>query len=261
MIEKIAKQENRPPIVVAYGGGTDSTAMILACHEKGIPIDSIIFADTGGERPSTYKFIEIFNVWLKNNGYNEIVVVKAKNNLYDTMIKRQTIPSVAFGGKTCSIEFKQKPWNKFIKQWEPAKQAWLQGQKVIKLVGFDASESRRAKQFENELFQNSYPLIEWQIDRFLCTEIIKKHGLPQPGKSACFFCPMHRKNDVLKLNQEYPELMQKALMMEQNMKITGNTIGLGRGYKWKELIEENERTMKLATLFDEAMPCGCYDGD
>ena len=31
--------------VVAYGGGTNSTAMLVGMHEKGIPVDLILFAE------------------------------------------------------------------------------------------------------------------------------------------------------------------------------------------------------------------------
>lgn len=46
--------KNRPapdpnsPIVVSYGGGTNSTAMLIAMVLKGIKPDLILFADTGG---------------------------------------------------------------------------------------------------------------------------------------------------------------------------------------------------------------------
>ena len=51
--------KNRPapdpnsPIIVSYGGGTNSTAMLIAMVLKGIKPDLILFADTGGELPET----------------------------------------------------------------------------------------------------------------------------------------------------------------------------------------------------------------
>ena len=43
--------------VVAWGGGTNSTAMIIGMYRRNIPIDIITFSDTGGEQPLTYDFI------------------------------------------------------------------------------------------------------------------------------------------------------------------------------------------------------------
>ena len=41
--------------IVSFGGGTNSTAMIIGMHQNKIPIDLILFADTGGEQPHTYE--------------------------------------------------------------------------------------------------------------------------------------------------------------------------------------------------------------
>ena len=54
--------------VVSFGGGTNSTAMIIGMYLHKIPIDLILFADTGGEQPHTYEFIETFNGWLETLG-------------------------------------------------------------------------------------------------------------------------------------------------------------------------------------------------
>ena len=48
-------------IAVAYGGGSNSTALLLRFHELGIVPNLILFADTGGERPDVYKGIEQLN--------------------------------------------------------------------------------------------------------------------------------------------------------------------------------------------------------
>lgn len=34
--------------IASYGGGTNSTAELIGCVEKGIKVDLILFADTGG---------------------------------------------------------------------------------------------------------------------------------------------------------------------------------------------------------------------
>ena len=35
--------------IVSYGGGTNSTAMLVGLWERGERPDAIVFADTGGE--------------------------------------------------------------------------------------------------------------------------------------------------------------------------------------------------------------------
>ena len=50
--------------VVAYGGGVNSTAMLIGMHRKGIPIDLVLFADPGAEQPRTYAFLPVMDDWL-----------------------------------------------------------------------------------------------------------------------------------------------------------------------------------------------------
>lgn len=52
--------------IVSFGGGTNSTAMIIGMYLHKIPVDLILFADTGGEQPHTYEFIRVFNAWLES---------------------------------------------------------------------------------------------------------------------------------------------------------------------------------------------------
>ena len=53
--------------VVGYGGGTDSTAMLIGLWKHHIPVDLILFADPGGEQPHTYVYLEIMDRWLKSH--------------------------------------------------------------------------------------------------------------------------------------------------------------------------------------------------
>ena len=45
------------PIVLSYGGGTNSTALLVYARLKGIKIDTILFSDTGNENPRTHRFV------------------------------------------------------------------------------------------------------------------------------------------------------------------------------------------------------------
>jgi len=88
---------------------------------------------------------------------------------------------------------------------------------------------------------------------------IARAGLPQPGKSACFFCPSSKKKEILTLRDQYPELMTRALAMEAQANLT-SVKGLGRSFSWREFLDKQDEP----DLFSDAgkeMDCGCYDGD
>ncbi len=54
--------------IVQFSGGKDSTAMLLMMLEKDMPIDEIIFCDTGKEFPQMYEHIEKVQKYI--GGYN-----------------------------------------------------------------------------------------------------------------------------------------------------------------------------------------------
>src|SRR3546814_18548661 len=54
------------PFMVSLWMGFDSVAMTIALIQLGCVPDLVIFADTVGERPETYAYIETFQNWLRD---------------------------------------------------------------------------------------------------------------------------------------------------------------------------------------------------
>ena len=52
------------PIVVAYGMGVDSTAMLIGLRDRRVPVELIMFADTGSEKPETMAYLPVIQKWL-----------------------------------------------------------------------------------------------------------------------------------------------------------------------------------------------------
>lgn len=259
--------------VVSFGGGTNSTAMIIGMYHKGIPIDLILFADTGAERPETYEYIDIFNQWLKERNLVEITVVKYVDkdgnilNLEQDCLKTGNLPSIAYGFKTCSQKHKIAPQDKFCNNYDPCKEIWSSGEKVIKYIGYDAGEERRktnayAYDIQDKKYQRIYTLIDWGWYREDCEKAIQEEGLPLPGKSSCFFCPSMKKPEIKQLKKDHPDLFERAIALEENSKENLVTVkGLGRNWSWKSYIEAEEAQISFCQFYEENdIPCGCYDG-
>ena len=242
--------------LVALGGGTNSLAMIIEMHRRGIPIDVVLFADTKAERPETYASIEQTDKWLKDRGYDGVTIVSSEKTLEEDCLERKALPSVAYGFKTCSQRFKLQPQNKWCNNYEPFKEIWKSGGKVIKFIGYGAGEERRADNAQkynrlDKKYDFRYPLIEWDIDREKCVEIIVSEGLEKPGKSSCFFCPNMRKSEIVFLKKKSPDLYERAIQIERNADL--RTIkGLGRNYSWEEFIIAKESQISMFDLVKES---------
>ena len=242
--------------IVSYGGGINSTAMLIECVKRGIPVDLILFADTGGEKPHTYAYIETFSDWLTDHGYMPIITVKVEaETLEEACLRKKCLPSIAYGFKSCSQRFKLEPQNKFINNLESAREIWANGQRIVKFIGFDADESHRIRDYSDKKYIVRYPLVEWDIGREECIQSIKDAGLCSPGKSSCFFCPSSRVSEIKALQAQYPDLAERAINMEENANLT-SVKGLGRNFSWKNVLSTND-------MFEDnyiEIDCGCYDG-
>lgn len=241
-------------LVVAFGGGVNSTAMLVEMHKRGIRPDLILFADTGGERPETYETVTAVSAWCADRGLPEIVTVRGPGKtLEQDCLVRNALPSIAYGFKTCSQRWKMQPQQKFLNAWK------AKGEHYRKAIGYDAGEERRMRDSDDKGCTNWYPLIEWGLWRDDCEAICRSEGLPT-AKSSCFFCPSMKTHEILALKKEHPDLAARALAMEANAALT-TVKGLGRNYAWRDLIKNDEDQIKLFPTDDAPeIPCGCYDG-
>lgn len=191
----------RPPVIVAYGAGVDSTALIIERHARGERIDMALRA-LMPEKLETLEHIELFERWMDAHDIPHATVSYEPRSfkhwppyrdLLENCLTNGTLPSIAFGRHSCSLKWKVAPQDAWTKAWPPAQRAWARGQKVIRLIGFDAGkrDSQRyahAEGYSSELYDYQYPLREWRWDRDACKARIRREGLPVPVASSCFFC-------------------------------------------------------------------------
>jgi len=258
------------PVVVCYGGGVDSTAMLIALHRAGITPDLITFADVGAEKPETYAMVKTMSEWCRSVGFPEVVTCTKLTNpetSYSTLTgnctDNETLPSLAFGMKSCSIKWKQGPQDQYLRGCKsgPNKRdphpIWLdcqrRGIKPVKLIGYDAgpADLRRSKKLKESdaHFDYRYPLQQLGMARGECIALILDEGLPVPIKSACYFCPASQKWELWWLAGEHPELFEKALEMEVTAMTGHHTrfdeIEMGAGFM--ELIGSGKRWPSTST--------------
>ena len=249
--------------VVSYGGGTNSTAVLIGMLERRLHPDMIMFADTGSEKPETYDHLEVMRKWCRSVGFPDIEIVRNElpqglidKTLYGECLRLGTMPSKTFGFSTCSMKWKVEPQIRHLKKWMLDHGATH----VEHVIGYDADEIHRSQKKiplrDWEL--NRYLLIEWDWGRDECVAAITRAGLPQPGKSACFMCPSSRKPEVLWLKATHPALYKRATELEARA-ISGvgpapaaRVDGLGRHWNWA--------TFAGSDVAAPEVDCGCYDG-
>lgn len=253
--------------------------MLCGFRERGIKPDLILFADTGGEMPGTYEHVLHMDGICKSWWGIGIETVRKTyqgkfEGLEKNCLRQKMLPSLAYGRKACSQKYKVEPQTRaLLKAMDEAGCT-----EAVKAIGYDAGESHRqiardhAKHTKGRVERFWYPLVEWKWRRQECVEVIQRHGLPLPGKSACFFCPAMKRGEILKLKHTAPDLYARALAIEANAetKTPGRGLG-GSSRRWADLDAEDESQIQFWTM-DEwldqvdplspgtGIPCGCYDG-
>lgn len=264
--------------IVSYGGGTNSCAMLVGLHERGERPDAIVFADTGGEKPHTYAHIAEMQAWCVDHRFPVIDIIRGGNcwlpqmnkdgSLETECVRLGQLPSKAYGFGTCSMKWKIKPQQKWVENFCAKRQLPISS--VTRLIGFDADEYNRIERAIRLATPDSkqrFPLNEWGWGREECIAAIKRSGITQPGKSACFFCPSSKKHEILELKSKYPALFARAVEMERRA-LAGegqapatSSAGLGRRFSWVQFVKDAEnKTCDLSNAGIPEMDCGCYDG-
>lgn len=265
---------DRPPVLLAFGGGVNSVALCIGLMQRNLSPDAILFADTGGEKPETYAYLSYFDEWLSVHGWPLITVVR-NDGKYESLeanaLATKTLPSIAYGYRACSEKYKQRPQHKWAKAWEPARRWWglnaanrraKNDNRVLKLLGYDADESHRPRIEGDDFYDYLYPLRSWDWGRAKCIEAIIDQGLIPPPKSACFFCPSSKNHEIEELARYHPDLMRRALVMERTAMDAstesgklGTIKGLGRCFNWGEFLEK--RKIGLPVLNTTNIACTC----
>jgi hypothetical protein len=267
-------------IVVNYGGGTNSTALLVEAHRRKLRPDIIVFADTGDEMPHTYAFLNEMDAWCARVGFPPISRVRwirrdgSFVSLEQFSLRSASLPSKAYGMSGCTAKWKQQPIDKFIKHHQLVHAAWKKIGFVERWIGYDADEPARATRMIDKNPQPTgrgvppyakyrwrAPLIDWDMGRDECIEAIDAAGLPRPGKSSCFFCPSMKKHEIDQLREEHPELLERALKIEDTARegLRGSIKGLGRNFSWREYLDRKPEACEARETVEEA--CGCYDGE
>lgn len=199
---------------LSSGMGINSVAMQLLMLDEGWDFEAV-FVDHGCDWPETYEYLEMFQGWLKDNGHRQITVIrpelfrnkvrgkeikKTYNNLYEYAWDAHLVPVRVM--RWCTQHFKVDPLRKYLKT------------PCFNCLGFAMEEAHRAHMKCRDGEELRYPLLEYELSRDDCIAYIKKHGLPVPVKSGCWFCPFMRIQDFKRLRIEHPDLYCKAKALE-----------------------------------------------
>jgi hypothetical protein len=231
------------PRSISYGGGVQSTAMIVLAVAGQIAADVALFCNVGddSEHPATIRYVrEIAIPWAAERGFVIHELARQfRTGETETLMGRlmkegsRSLPipvrmpdTGAPGTRSCTHDFKIA----VVGKWLKAHGATPDDPADV-LIGISTDEierlqNRKAKPYETPV----YPLIDLGLDRAGCARVIRDAGLPVPPKSACFFCPFHRPATWAEQRRDEPELFWRSVELERTLNRRRDVLGKDHVY-------------------------------
>lgn len=221
---------------LSFGGGVQSTTLLAlsALGMHGVPkADVAIFSDTKAELPDTYRHITFMSEWAaaRHIRVKTVTVGDLGAQIVGDQQARQSgyqisIPAYTGGSsdgilrRQCTAHYKLDPIKATVREMlglEP-RQVAAGRFNVRALIGISLDEAIRMKPSRDSWIENLYPLVDARLTRNDCLKILKSLDIPQPVKSACFFCPYHDNSYWSWLKRERPEEFAKAVEVDRRIR-------------------------------------------
>ena len=225
--------------------------MLLLMIERGMPIDTVLTADTGMEFPEMYDHLaKVDDLLFQTRGLHitflqhphgfEYMMFEEPKQKKSSLEKRIRMGIPLYGNgwpgirvRWCTGQLKTHLIEKEVNR--------LKGQyHALHYVGIAADEAKRCK---NE----QYPLVEWGITEAQALQICYDRGFDFGGlyqiyhRASCWCCPFQRIDELRKLRHHHPELWSRLMWMDTRAKEQFGSSPLGQFKQRWSVAELEER--------------------
>lgn len=228
--------------VLSYGGGVNSIALLLYILDQGKPLDAVVFADTGVEVPETYEYAKMIKKFTDEYNIPFKVVRSKGDDLYARCTRRKVVPSQIW--RWCTRDLKIRPIYAYYRSLKVH---------VNQYLGISYEERRRYRTSGVSYATNVFPLIDDEITRDMCVDIIDDANLSLPVRSGCYICPFNSISRWVEIYKKHDDLYKKAIKLEENskhfprQKLTPSTLRT-----LKKQIDDHEQLPHIEMI----KPCG-----
>jgi 3'-phosphoadenosine 5'-phosphosulfate sulfotransferase (PAPS reductase)/FAD synthetase len=253
---------------ISFGGGVQSTALLVLAARGYIDYRTFLFANVGddSENPATLAYVhKVAAPYASQSGLDlHWLERRRRDGTSETLMQRLNRPDArsipipvrmangAPGRRSCTADFKIRVIGRWLREHgatvsEPA----------IVGIGISLDEIHRANRRRREPYELvDYPLLDLRFRRTDCEQLIAEAGLPVPPKSSCFFCPFRSVDAWRQQRRDEPELFRKAVLLEEMINQRRETLGRDRVY-----LTRYGRPLAEAIVQSDQTCLPCEEGD
>lgn len=256
---------------ISYGGGVQSTAMLVLAASREIDFPLALFANTGddSEHPDTLAYFrDVAAPYAVAHGIELVELRRRKRDgSVETLMGRLTDPTSSVGipvrmstgapgNRNCTIDFKIKVIAKELKR-----RGATPADPAVCALGISMDEFHRMRSNSGIPYETlAYPLIERNMTRQDCVNLIASEGLPVPPKSSCWFCPYHTLGAWRVMARKKPDLFARSVALERMLNDRRTALGKDAVFLTSRLIPLGEAISDdgQMDLFPESCDIGGY---
>jgi hypothetical protein len=212
----------------SFGGGRQSTAALVLAAQGQLDVDVFVFANVGddSENPDTLAYVndyakpyaaahdvelvEVQRVF--RDGRNPTLLEHVRRDRTGVVIPMRMGDTGAPGNRKCTYDWKIRVVARYLRR----ERGWVPPWDLA--LGISWDESHRMSDLETTIdgmtYTKSYPLCDQRLRVIDCARIVAEAGLPPAPRSACWFCPFHKRKDWASMRLNRPELFAQAVALE-----------------------------------------------
>lgn len=195
---------------ISFSGGKDSSAMLLRMLELGMPVDEVLFCDTGKEFPQLYAYVDRMKKHVEGLGIK-----------FTTLYPKKTWDDWFFGNITRGKMVGQpRGWPLMFFHCY-----WSREAKFIPLnkecdgheryIGFAADETKRVTAGLKKEGYN-FPLYDWGWKEADALKYLEQIGWCEQfhrdfNRTGCFLCPKQGMKSLEMLCLKYPDQWEELM--------------------------------------------------
>lgn len=200
--------------ILSFSGGKDSTYLLLELIRRKLPLDVVVFFDTGWEFPEMYEHIKKCERLCREHNIEFITIqpVPSFDYLFYHQIVHKRNGDLQQGNSWCGGKCR---WGTGIKL--KTLDSYCKNDDIV-YIAIASDETKRLK--KERRANKRFPLAEWGVTEAECLQGCYNYGFTWSGlyehldRVSCMYCTNKNLKELRNIRQYHPDVWDKLKQMQ-----------------------------------------------